>query len=119
MLDVNCVGQSKVALERSVAALDAMVLLAAIAWLWPGAAQRQLPRHEVNLDVVAPETCDFNGDYVLCGRFEQIRSGNPTSRFGGPTAEALLELQQIAKRIPPCEGHRRIVARLLSLCYDP
>jgi hypothetical protein len=60
----------------------------------------------VNLDLIARQARKFRGEHELAGSLIEIDRGSPARRIGADELSNLLvKCEQIAERVPPCEGH--------------
>ena len=116
--DVDRFRQREGAREAAVPALDAMILLAGTSSTAAGAraANHDAAVFGVDVDLIARESGKFRGEDELGRRFVEVDRRRPAGRVGADELpDLLVQREQIAQRIPPREGHVRIVARLVRL----
>jgi len=119
---VNRQRQLKGAAERSVAALDAMILLAGGRTLAACARHREPTVVKLDIDLAAGQPWHFSGDDVCVGGLVEINGRSPACGAGREAVQALLNREQVADRIPPGKGHLSTVLAshrsTARLCYD-
>ena len=74
----------------------------------------------VNVDLIARQARKLRGEHELVRGFVEIDRRSPARSVGADKlTELFVERQQIAQRIPPREGHVRIVEIAGDhMCYD-
>ena len=96
-----------------MAALETVELLAGDGALLTRTGQGEAAVAGLNVDVVSFDARNLGGQDVGVRGFIKVDRGLPASGPGRKTVQALLDREQIAKRIPAGKRHFRIVA-----CYD-
>ena len=96
-----------------MSALETVELLAGDGTLLPHAGQGEAAVAGLNVDVVSFDARNLGGQDVGVRGFVEVDRGLPASGPGRKPVQALLDREEIAKRIPAGKRHFGIVA-----CYD-
>src|SRR5690606_13120431 len=109
--------------ERAVAALHAVVALARHVDGRTRALQRELSVVEADVEVLAPQARELRGQDERFRGLDDVDRRRPAGGvLTGQALHPLVQRQQVPERVPACEGHEKILARLSGpgqLWYDP
>jgi len=92
-----------------VASFDTLELIGPRAARLTHAGERQAVVVELDSNGLLAHTGQLRGHHVTVVGLVQVHGGRPVRRRRGPSMQALLDGEQIAKGIPPCERHDGIV----------
>src|SRR5690606_15021616 len=99
--------------EGAVAALHAVIALARHVQRRARALQRELSVVVADVEVLAPQSRQLRGQDVGFRGLDDVDGGRPAGGvLPGEALDPFVDRQQIPERVPACEGHERILARL-------